>query len=315
MNKQILDLEMSHWNVSNQPVRFRNYGANLGIEWNKVEDSHLRLNDVKNPEGFNFIVAQNDVQWEQLRGRSNNWTRTIKINKGDVLLVLKDGKPLRYADKWKYHRGSHRMHVKYGGRATASAQATRHGSGYPTHTFGKNIKGMQSISAIQTAVQERGLEIKHLHLCLADTMPYMTGLDKISKRRDYKHNNVKWMTEKEISNQFWTRIQEDYQQRLNNPVVIKRKFVSARKTCVDVITNGSYDEQIRFSGMLKNLIESYQKYVKERKARKESTRRTGTGRYSWDYTNQRAKDFQRHYLDVVQDRPMWNWSRSGTDSA
>ena len=311
MNKQILDLKMNHWNVDNQPVRFRNYGADLGIEWNKVEDSHLRLNDVKNPEGFNFIVAQNDVQWEQLRGRSNNWTRTIKINKGDVLLVLKDGKTLRYADKWKRHIGSHKMHRRYGGKATASAQDARHGSGYPTNTFGKNIKGMQSISAIQTAVQERGLEVKHLHLCLADTMPYMTGLDKISKRRDYKHNNLKWMTDKEISSQFWNRIQEEYQQRLNDPVAIKKKFTEAKRICMSVLTPTDtidYNEQARFAGMLKNLIDSYQKYVKQRKERKESTRRR---KYSWDYTNQSAKDFQRHYLDIVQDREHWNWSRSG----
>ena len=47
MNKIINNLEMNYWNSRQQLKRFKNLGAKLGVDWNKLEDNQLRLNEVK----------------------------------------------------------------------------------------------------------------------------------------------------------------------------------------------------------------------------------------------------------------------------
>ena len=303
MNKTINNLKLSHWNTRHQLKRFKNLGAKLGIDWNKLQDDELRLNDTISKEGIVFVIAQEDVEWRQLRGRSHNWYETIHIKKDEVVLVLKDGKPMWYREEWLRHRGAHE------GRDYTATICGRSSYSYNTYTFGSNIKGLQSIAGIRRAVNEDGLVVKYLHLSLKEDMPYMTAQDKANERRQHLENNLKWKDDKQVKEEFWAKLSAMYKSRLNDPVSIKSKFRKARKTCIFVINNGPYDEQSRFAGMLRNLIKSYQAYEKERK--------DGRGhRYDASYyINQRAKEFQTSYLDIVQDREHWNWSRSGYISA
>ena len=303
MNKTINNLKLSHWNTRHQLKRFKNLGAKLGIDWNKLQDDELRLNDTIVKEGIVFVIAQEDVEWRQLRGRSHNWYETIYIKKDEVVLVLKDGKPMWYREEWLRHRGAHE------GRDYTATICGRSSYSYNTYTFGSNIKGLQSIAGIRRAVNEDGLVVKYLHLSLKEDMPYMTAQDKANERRQHLENNLKWKDDKQVKEEFWAKLSAMYKSRLNDPVSIKSKFRKARKTCIFVINNGPYDEQSRFAGMLRNLIKSYQAYEKERK--------DGRGhRYDASYyINQRAKEFQTSYLDIVQDREHWNWSRSGYISA
>ena len=303
MNKTINNLKLSHWNTRHQLKRFKNLGANLGIDWNKLQDDELRLNDTIVKEGIVFIIAQEDVEWRQLRGRSHSWYETIHIKKDEVVLVLKDGKPMWYREEWLRHRGAH------DGREQTATICGRSSYSYNTYTFGSNIKGLQSITGIRRAVNEDGLVVKYLHLSLKEDMQYMTAQDKASERRQHLENNLKWKDDKQIKEEFWAKLSAMYKSRLNDPVSIKNKFRKARKTCIFVINNAPYDEQSRFAGMLRNLIKNYQAYEKERK--------DGRGhRYDASYyINQRAKEFQTAYLDIVQDREHWNWSRSGYISA
>jgi len=303
MNKTINNLKLSHWNTRHQLKRFKNLGAKLGIDWNKLQDDELRLNDTIVKEGIVFVIAQEDVEWRQLRGRSHNWYETIHIKKDEVVLVLKDGKPMWYREEWLRHRGAHE------GRDYTATICGRSSYSYNTYTFGSNIKGLQSIAGIRRAVNEDGLVVKYLHLSLKEDMPYMTAQDKANERRQHLENNLKWKDDKQVKEEFWAKLSAMYKSRLNDPVSIKSKFRKARKTCIFVINNGPYDEQSRFAGMLRNLIKSYQAYEKERK--------DGRGhRYDASYyINQRAKEFQTSYLDIVQDREHWNWSRSGYISA
>ena len=303
MNKTINNLKLSYWESREQLRRFKNLGAKLGIDWNKLQDDELRLNDTIVKEGIVFVIAQEDVEWRQLRGRSHNWYETIHIKKDEVVLVLKDGKPMWYREEWLRHRGAHE------GRDYTATICGRSSYSYNTYTFGSNIKGLQSIAGIRRAVNEDGLVVKYLHLSLKEDMPYMTAQDKANERRQHLENNLKWKDDKQVKEEFWAKLSAMYKSRLNDPVSIKSKFRKARKTCIFVINNGPYDEQSRFAGMLRNLIKSYQAYEKERK--------DGRGhRYDASYyINQRAKEFQTSYLDIVQDREHWNWSRSGYISA
>jgi hypothetical protein len=303
MNKTINNLEMHYWNSRQQLKRFKNLGAQLGIDWNKLEDNQLRLNDTISKEGIVFVIAQEDVEWRQPQGRSQRWFETIKISKDEVILVLKDGKPLWYRHEWLRHKGAH------GGRDVTATICGRSSYAYTTYTFGNNIKGLQSIAGLRRAINEDGLVVKYLHLSLADDMPYMTAHKKQQERAMHKVNNLKWQTDKDIKQEFWRKMSEMYKSRLNDPVSIKSKFRKARKTCIFVINNAPYDEQSKFAGMLRNLIKSYQAYEKERK-------NSRGHRYDASYyINEKAKSFQTHYLDVVQDREHWNWSRSGYMSA
>ncbi len=306
MNKTINNLKLSHWNTRYQLRRFKNLGAKLGIDWNKLQDDELRLNDAIVKEGIVFIIAQEDVEWRQLRGRSHSWYETIHIKKDEVVLVLKDGKPMWYREEWLRHRGAH------GGRDYTATICGRSSYSYSTYTFGSNIKGLQSISGIRRAVNEDGLVVKYLHLSLKEDMPYMTAQDKASERRQHLENNLKWKDDKQIKEEFWAKLSTMYKSRLNDPIVIKKKFREAKHICINVLTQriaSTHDEQARFAGMLRNLIKSYQAYEKER-------RNSRGHRYDPSYyINSKAKDFQRHYLDIVQDREHWNWSRSGYISA
>ena len=303
MNKTINNLKLSHWNTRHQLKRFKNLGAKLGIDWNKLQDDELRLNDTIVKEGIVFVIAQEDVEWRQLRGRSHNWYETIHIKKDEVVLVLKDGKPMWYREEWLRHRGAHE------GRDYTATICGRSSYSYNTYTFGSNIKGLQSIAGIRRAVNEDGLVVKYLHLSLKEDITYITFQVKANERRQHLENNLKWKDDKQVKEEFWAKLSAMYKSRLNDPVSIKSKFRKARKTCIFVINNGPYDEQSRFAGMLRNLIKSYQAYEKERK--------DGRGhRYDASYyINQKAKEFQTSYLDIVQDREHWNWSRSGYISA
>tara|TARA_R100001463_G_scaffold66228_1_gene119660 strand:- start:72 stop:983 length:912 start_codon:yes stop_codon:yes gene_type:complete len=303
MNKIINNLEMHYWNSKQQLKRFKNLGAQLGIDWNKLEDNQLRLNDTISKEGIVFVIAQEDVEWRQLQGRSQRWFETIKISKDEVILVLKDGKPMWYRHEWLRHKGAH------GGRDVTATICGRSSYSYTTYTFGSNIKGLQSIVGLRRAINEDGLVVKYLHLSLADDMPYMTAHKKQKERSMHKVNNLKWQTDEDIKQEFWRKMSEMYKTRLNDPVVIKKKFRRARQICINALVQGSYDEQSRFAGMLSNLIDSYQAYEEERK------KSTGLRYDPSYYINEKAKSFQTHYLDVVQDREHWNWSRSGYMSA
>ena len=303
MNKIINNLEMHYWNSKQQLKRFKNLGAQLGIDWNKLEDNQLRLNDTISKEGIVFVIAQEDVEWRQPHGRSQRFFDTIKISKDEVILVLKDGKPLWYRHEWLRHKGAH------GGRDVTATICGRSSYSHTTYTFGNNEKGLQSIAGLRRAINEDGLVVKYLHLSLADDMPYMTAHKKQQERAMHKVNNLKWQTDKDIKQEFWRKMSEMYKTRLNDPVAIKKKFRKARKTCIFIINNGPYDEQSRFAGMLSNLIDSYQAYEEERK------KSTGLRYDPSYYINEKAKSFQTHYLDVVQDREHWNWSRSGYISA
>ena len=303
MNKIINNLEMHYWNSKQQLKRFKNLGAQLGIDWNKLEDNQLRLNDTISKEGIVFVIAQEDVEWRQLQGRSQRWFETIKISKDEVILVLKDGKPMWYRHEWLRHKGAH------GGRDVTATICGRSSYSYTTYTFGSNIKGLQSIVGLRRAINEDGLVVKYLHLSLADDMPYMTAHKKQKERSMHKVNNLKWQTDEDIKQEFWRKMSEMYKTRLNDPVVIKKKFRRARQICINALVQGSYDEQSRFAGMLSNLIDSYQAYEEERK------KSTGLRYDPSYYINEKAKSFQTHYLDVVQDREHWSWSRSGYMSA
>ena len=304
MNKTINNLKMHHWDANRQLKRFKNLGAKLGIDWNKLEDNQLRLNDTISKEGIVFVISKRDSEWRQLRGRSDNWYETIRVKKDEVILVLKDGKPLWYKHDWLKHKGAH------GGKDYTATICSRssYSSYYSKYTFGSNIRGLQSIAGIKKSIK-RGLDVKYLHLSLKEDMPYMTAQDKASERRQHQENNLKWKDDKQVKEEFWAKLSAMYKSRLNDPVSIKNKFRKARKTCIFVINHGPYDEQSRFAGMLRNLIKSYQAYEKERK---ESRGHRYDASY---YENQRAKEFQTSYLDIVQDREHWNWSRSGYISA
>jgi len=306
MNKTIYNLNMSYWNSRNQLKRFKNLGAKLGIDWNKLEDNQLRLNDSISKEGIVFVIAQEDAEWRQPQGRSQRWYETVYVKKDDVVLVLKDGKPLWYRDEWLRHRGAH------GGHEETATICSRGSYGHITYTFGRNIKGLQSIAGLKRAINEDGLVVKYLHLSLENDMPYMTAQNKRKERAINKVDNLKWQKDKDIKNEFWHKMSEMYKSRLNDPVVIKKKFREAKHICINVLTQriaSTYDEQARFAGMLRNLIKSYQDYEKER-------RNSRGHRYDPSYyINSKAKDFQRHYLDVVKDREHWNWSRNGYVSA
>lgn len=305
MNKTINNLKMHHWDANRQLKRFKNLGAKLGIDWNKLQDDELRLNDAIVKEGIVFVIAQEDAEWRQLRGRSDNWYETISINKDDVVLVLKDGKPLWYKHDWLIHKGAH------GGRDYTATICSRssYSSYYSKYTFGRNIIGLQSIAGLKKAINRNGLVVKYLHLSLKEDMPYMTAQDKANERREHLENNLKWKEDKQVKEEFWTKLSAMYKSRLNDPVVIKKKFRQARQVCINVLGQGSYDEQSRFAGMLGKLIDSYQAYEKERK---ESRGHRYDPSY---YINEKAKSFQTAYLDIVQDRENWNWSRSGYISA
>ena len=305
MNKTINNLKLSHWNTRHQLRRFKNLGAKLGIDWNKLQDDELRLNDTISKEGIVFVIAQEDVEWRQLRGRSDNWYETIHIKKDEVVLVLKDGKPMWYREEWLRHRGAHE------GRDVTATICSRSSvsSYYSTYTFGSNIRGLQSIAGLKKAIDRDGLVVKYLHLSLKEDMPYMTAQDKASERRQHQENNLKWKDDKQIKEEFWAKMSEMYKSRLNDPVVIKKKFRRARQVCINVLGHGSYEQQSKFAGMLRNLINSYQDYEQERK---DSRGHRYDASY---YENQKAKEFQRAYLDIVQDRKHWNWSRSGYISA
>tara|TARA_S200002703_G_C3765250_1_gene235569 strand:- start:318 stop:1229 length:912 start_codon:yes stop_codon:yes gene_type:complete len=303
MNKIINNLEMNYWNSRQQLKRFKNLGAKLGVDWNKLEDNQLRLNDTISKEGIVFVIAQEDAEWRQPQGRSQRWFDTIKISKDEVILVLKDGKPLWYRNEWLRHKGAH------GGRDVTATICERNSYSYTSYTFGSNIKGLQSIVGLRRAINEDGLVVKYLHLSLADDMPYMTAQNKQQERAIHKVDNLKWKTDEDIKQEFWRKMSEMYKTRLNDPVAIKNKFRRARQVCINVLVQGSYDEQSRFAGMLSNLIDSYQAYEEERK------KSTGLRYDPSYYINEKAKSFQTHYLDVVQDREHWSWSRSGYMSA
>ena len=303
MNKTINNLKLSYWESREQLRRFKNLGAKLGIDWNKLQDNELRLNDTISKEGIVFVIAQKDAEWRQERGRSHSWFETINVKKDEVVLVLKDGKPMWYREEWLRHRGAH------DGREQTATICGRSSYSYNTYTFGSNIKGLQSITGLRRAINEDGLVVKYLHLSLEKDMPYMTAQDKANERRQHLENNLKWKDDKQIKEEFWAKMSEMYKSRLNDPVIIKQKFRKARQACINVLGQGTYEQQARFAGMLKNLIDSYQAYEKERK--------DGRGhRYDASYyINQKAKEFQTSYLDIVQDREHWNWSRSGYISA
>ena len=268
-----------------------------------MEDSQLCLNDTISKEGIVFVIAQEDVEWRQLRGRSCDWYETISISKGDVVLTLKDGKPLWYREEWLRHRGAH------GGREyTATICGEKFLLLFNIY-FWLEYQRLQSIAGLRKAINENGLVVKYLHLSLKEDMPYMTAQDKASERRQHLENNLKWKDDKQIKEEFWAKLSAMYKSRLNDPVVIKKKFRQARQVCINVLGQGSYDEQSRFAGMLGNLIDSYQAYEKERK---ESRGHRYDASY---YINEKAKSFQTAYLDIVQDREHWNWSRSGYISA
>tara|TARA_A100000172_G_scaffold46056_1_gene28448 strand:+ start:226 stop:1137 length:912 start_codon:yes stop_codon:yes gene_type:complete len=303
MNKTIYNLEMSYWESREQLRRFKNLGAKLGIDWNKLQDNELRLNDTISKEGIVFVIAQEDAEWRQQRGRSHSWFETINVKKDEVVLVLKDGKPLWYRHDWLRHRGAH------GGKGQTATICGRSSYSYNTYTFGSNIKGLQSITGLRRAINEEGLVVKYLHLSLKEDMPYMTAQDKANERRQHLENNLKWKDDKQIKEEFWAKMSEMYKSRLNDPVIIKQKFRKARQACINVLGQGTYEQQARFAGMLKNLIKSYQAYEKERK---DSRGHRYDASY---YINQKAKEFQTSYLDIVQDREHWNWSRSGYISA
>jgi len=303
MNQTINNLKMNYWNSRHQLKRFKNLGAKLGIDWNKLEDNQLRLNDTISKEGIVFVIAQEDAEWRQQQGRSQRWFETINISKDEVILVLKDGKPLWYRDEWLRHKGAH------GGRDQTATICQRGSYSYTTYTFGNNVKGLQSIVGLRRAINEEGLVVKYLHLSLENDMPYMTAHNKQQERAMYKVDNLKWQKDEDMKREFWRKMSEMYKTRLNDPVAIKKKFRRARQVCINVLVQGSYDEQSRFAGMLSNLIDSYQAYEEERK------KSTGLRYDPSYYINEKAKSFQTHYLDVVQDREHWSWSRSGYMSA
>ena len=70
MNKTINNLKQSYWESKEQLRRFKNLGAKLGIDWNKLQDNELRLNDTISKEGIVFVIAQKDAEWRQQRGRT-----------------------------------------------------------------------------------------------------------------------------------------------------------------------------------------------------------------------------------------------------
>ena len=81
MNETINNLKMYYWNSRKQLKRFKNLGAKLGVDWNRLQDNQLRLNDTISKEGIVFVIAQEDAEWRQPQGRSQRWYEKVCIKK------------------------------------------------------------------------------------------------------------------------------------------------------------------------------------------------------------------------------------------
>jgi len=297
MNKTLLNLKMNTYTDSIMPIRFRNFGGSIGIEWDKIEDSDFRLNDSMTKEGLEFVIAQEDLEYRKLRSRSHRWYETIFISKGDVILVLKDGKPLRCKHTWKRHLGAHKMQGRESRASQTAVQSIGKNYYESVYTFGTHQYGLQSTNGIKTAVNEEGLKVKYLHLSLCSSMHYMSGLKKLEERREHKEDNLKWATEDTIRNDFKRKMQTMYKNRLNDPITIRKKFFEARMLCLKKIQYGNLEEQSRFAGMLRNIIDKYKQYKQAK-----------DNQNSW--VDNYAVDFQQKYIDIVKDRDKWDWYRT-----
>tara|TARA_R100000742_G_C4277622_1_gene99674 strand:- start:1144 stop:2103 length:960 start_codon:yes stop_codon:yes gene_type:complete len=289
--------DWSTWSTKTEPIRARekglpknfvSYGAReLGIEWNKVKDEHLRLNDSPSKSGIDFVLAQNHIEYKVYKRRTDNWQERIATIENGCLNIFQDGKPLWYETSWifAYGRGKHPERIK-------SARKVKYNNYGGKESWGKNLFGLKSLKGIKEACYEDGLKVKYLHLSLDPSMPYMKASDKRNKRVKEKYNAIKFISEKDYKSKMMEERYNKFLKRLNDPMNIYNRFKKAESICLDYINHGTLDQKREFSSSYVRLIENYQSYTKEFEA---YNKRNG-------YKSKTYRAFEHSYLSSCLDR-------------
>ena len=216
---------------------FFQYGAKLGIEWNKVEDRHIEKLAKPKKKGIEIAVTSKNTTVPQKGRKSRYYSRhDMGLDKDTVITVLQDGKPLWWTRNYRQIStkdtltGKSSKKAKYGTQRRISDIDAGSRSYSKDKQFGMNLLGYMSLSSILTIPG-----IQFLHIDLDENKSYMgAGI-----KRDLRHA-AQFGAQKFTSNEEFKRINQSYfndllKQKVNDPKQLKKKVTTAQKFCQDLM--------------------------------------------------------------------------------
>jgi len=238
---------------------FWNYGAKLGVQWDKITDKEIETNTKPKKKGIEIAYVDKDVTVPG-KGRETRYSRNYDfgIDKFTAITVLKDGKPLWYTKSWKpltnvmTATGKRTTGNRYGGRRSNVPDVDAGSKSYSRgKQFGANIYGYQSLGAIMKIPG-----IKFHHINLEEDQPYMGAGIKRQMRQAAQFGAAKFTTNdefKRINDQYFDEL---LRQRLNDPKKLDKKVKQAANFCQSIIDSALGGKKA--TGKVKSFIDKYQ---------------------------------------------------------
>jgi len=218
--------------------QFFQWGAKLGIEWNKITDAEIETNKKPVKKGIEIAYVDKEVT-VPIKGKKSYWSgREMVLNKFTAVLVLKDGKPMWWTSDFS---APSKVHTATGKRLTGGGYSKGRVAGvdvghrdvpYPRRnkTFGMNELGYQSLSSVMKIPG-----IKFHHINLEEDQPYMGAGVKRQMRQAAQFGASKFTTDdefKRINKQYFDEL---LRKKLNDPKNLDKKVRQAAKHCQDLI--------------------------------------------------------------------------------
>ena len=176
------------------------YLATQGLEASKIEDSQITKQSRLPGKGVSIAVTSKEVT---LHAKGNRyWESDLKIDKGTIVCVFKDGKALWYTRSWR----SKDIQVK---------NPTAYGS-EDMRTFGLNKYGWQSPNSVKKIDG-----IQFYKISMDEDMPYMGAKNIRKLRMDIKSGSWKWRTDNDFRSENERRYKDAITNLYDDPAKVK----------------------------------------------------------------------------------------------
>ena len=181
--------------------------AKLGVKASEIEDHQINRNVKPLKKGIEIAVSGKKIT---LRAKGNRyWESDQEIDKGVVLNVFKDGKPVWYTKGWRAKDISVSSPSKWGAENMK--------------TFGLQKYGYQSLSSI---LKIPGMTF--YQILLDEDMPYM-GAEKIRKlRMDIQDGYWRWRDDNDFKQENERRYTDAMKRLYSDPAKVKGLIKKAK---------------------------------------------------------------------------------------
>lgn len=171
-----------------------------GIEWDKIQDYHIEKLKTPRKKGLTIAVAGSNVEYLANKTREYRSQRWVGIRKGQLIAVMKDGKPL--------YTGSSYRAPEVGTAGEVDS--------YSKQMVGLDAFGYRSMAAISTIPN-----LYYYHIDMTKGGEYMRAEKKAELRQAAKYGATKFIDHQEFAKQQKERYADLVRKMKNDPKKIK----------------------------------------------------------------------------------------------